>query len=101
MERWIESEIQDGDFFVADGDFSDILKAVYHDYFATGEKILCFCDTKSVWPAKEICAEYYERMTRFEKEDIAEVIPITKSSHKPLMMKGKLPIGEVRCYLSK
>ena len=25
----------------------------------------------------------------------------TDSSHKPLMMKGKLPIGEVRCYLSK
>lgn len=25
----------------------------------------------------------------------------TDSAHKPLMMKGKLPIGEVRCYLSK
>ena len=25
----------------------------------------------------------------------------TDPSHKPLMMKGKLPIGEVRCYLSK
>ena len=25
----------------------------------------------------------------------------TDSTHKPLMMKGKLPIGEVRCYLSK
>ena len=75
MERWIESEIRDGDFFIADT--SDILKAVYHDYFATGEKILCFCDTKSIWPAKEICAEYYEKMTRFEKEDIAEIIPTT------------------------
>lgn len=75
MERWIESEIREGDFFVADT--SDMLKAVYRDYFATGEKILCFCDTKSIWPAKEICAEYYEKMTRFEKEDIAEIIPTT------------------------
>lgn len=25
----------------------------------------------------------------------------TDASHRPLMMKGKLPIGEVRCYLSK
>ena len=25
----------------------------------------------------------------------------TDASHKPLMMKGKLPIGEVRCYLNK
>lgn len=77
MERWIESEIKEGDFFVDNVDFTDMLKAVYHDYFATGEKILCFCDTKSIWPAKEICAEYYERMTRFEKEDIAEIIPTT------------------------
>lgn len=77
MFDWLLGEFREGDFIIADGDFPDIMKAVYRDYYTTGKKILCFCDTKSIYPAKEICAEDYEKMTRFEKEDVAEIIPTT------------------------
>lgn len=74
------NELREGDFIIADGEIPDLMKAVYRDYYANGKKILCLCDTRSIYPASEIMAWSYQKMIPFKEEDVLEIIPTTKKT---------------------
>lgn len=69
--------LHDGDFVYNPTD-GDVLKYVMRDYFSTGEKIPCLHDEKSIWPAYEICAEFYEPLHRFEEEDVIGIEQVSE-----------------------
>lgn len=50
----------DGMTIVNVEDETDILKAKLYDYYSTGEKIMCLINENSIYPADEICEEYYK-----------------------------------------
>lgn len=92
--------LHEGDFVYNPTD-GDTLKYVMCDYFSTGEKIPCLCDKKSIWPAYEICAEFYEVLHRFEKEDVigieqvSEYTAVVKMVDKTIWLATDKPYKDV------
>lgn len=41
-----------------------IMKVGFYDFYATGEKIMCFVDKNSVWPAFQFYPEDWEKISK-------------------------------------
>ena len=54
----------DGMAIVNAEDATDVLKAKMYDYYGTGKKVMCLMSERSIYPADEICEEYYKPLNK-------------------------------------